>query len=48
MIHLLMIVRFSEYECVREEDLPGFLVAEEEDNKQKLWSLPSADQSGEN
>lgn len=42
MIHLLMIVRFSEYECVREE------VAEEEDNKQKLWSLPSADQSGEN
>lgn len=29
MIHLLTIVRFSEYECDRKEDLPGMFVVEE-------------------
>lgn len=33
MIHLLTIVGFSEYECAREEDLPGMFVVEEENNK---------------
>jgi len=29
MIHLLTTVRFSEYECDREEDLSGMFIAEE-------------------